>query len=242
MQSTTPDGGAAAEADLRVLVAEAGQILDHQRLVDYLGHASARVPGTDRVVIKPKFSPRIRSMRQLTGEHMVVVDLDGNRLEGDDPPPAEVFIHTEIYKARPDVGAVVHTHQPASTTMGAIGAPILPILHIPATFVHREIPIWPCPLLVTNRDRGAEFAAALGDSPFGHLQGHGIVSVAPDLRHATVAAVLLEQLADANLKILQTGRTPRVIPDEEITDLQAQSGPVAGRWAYYRQLVEDGGS
>jgi L-ribulose-5-phosphate 4-epimerase len=230
-----------SEAELRTLAAQAGQILGQQGLVDYLGHVSARVPGTDRVVVKPKHSPRIRSMERLTGDHMAVVDLDGNLLEGDDAPPAEVFIHTEIYKARPDVGAVVHTHQRAATLMGVMAAPILPILHVHATFVDREIPIWPCPLLVTDPERGSALAKALGDGRYCHLQGHGIVSVAADLRHATVAAVMLEQLADANLQVLQAGQTPRVIPAEEIADLKEQSAPVAGRWAYYRQQVEENG-
>lgn len=236
MTTTAPDSD---EARLRELVAVAGQVLFRLGLADYLGHCSARLPGTDRMVIKPKHSPRVRGMHRLTAQDMTVVDLDGNQVQGDDPPPAEVFIHAQIYRARPDVHAVVHTHQSAATTMGTIEAPILPILHIPATFVSEDVPVWRCPLLVTSPELGAELAASLGDSRFCHLQGHGIVSVATTVEEAVVAAAMLEQLADANLRILQTGRAPRVIPPEEIAELRREAGPVAGRWAYFRQLVDD---
>src|SRR5690348_13845047 len=92
---------------LRELVATAGRILYQQGLSDYLGHCSARVGDTDRVVIKPKFSTKTRGMYSLRAADMVVVDLDGQLVEGQERPPAEVFIHTEIYRARPDVHAVV---------------------------------------------------------------------------------------------------------------------------------------
>lgn len=231
----TPD-----ERELRELVATSGRVLYQQGLVDYLGHCSARVPGTDRVVIKPKHSPKTRGMHSLRADDMVVIDLDGNLVEGTERPPAEVFIHTEIYRARDDVRAVVHTHQPTATLMGVMGAEILPVLHVQAGLLSgREIPIWPCPLLVTSPERGRHLAAALGDSNVGHLQGHGIVSLATDIETATVQAVMLEQLAEANLRILQAGGRPRVIPPDEIAELREEMGSVAGRWAYYLQLLEE---
>jgi L-ribulose-5-phosphate 4-epimerase len=233
-----PKGG--DERELRELVAASGQILYEQKLVDYLGHSSARVPGTDRVVIKPKHSPNTRGMHTLTADHMIVIDLDGNLVEGEEKPPAEVYIHTEIYRARDDVLSVVHTHQPTATLMGVMNAEILPVLHVQAGQLGGdEIPVWPCPLLVTNPERGRDLAAALGDSNVGHLQGHGIVSVAADVETATVQAIMLEQLAEANLRILLAGRRPRVISSDEIAELQREMAPVDGRWAYFLQLVDE---
>ena len=111
------------EDRLRELLAAAHRVLYHQGLVDYLGHCSVRVPGTDRVLIKPKHSPNVRGLGSLRPEDMVVIDLDGNLVDAGaagatEGPPAECFIHTEIYRARPDVSAVVHTHQPAGTLLG----------------------------------------------------------------------------------------------------------------------------
>jgi L-ribulose-5-phosphate 4-epimerase len=232
-------GTNATEGELRELVAQAGRVLHALGLVDYLGHCSARVPGTDRVVIKPKHSPTVRGMHRLGAERMITVDLDGTMVAGSDPPPAEVFIHTEIYRARPDVRAVVHTHQPAATLMGVIGAPILPLLHVHSTFVDGEVPLWPCPLLVVDPALGGQLATALGQARYCHLQGHGIVSVAGSVQAATVGAVMLEHLAETNLRVLQTGREPRVIPPEEIEALKRDAAGVEGRWAYYRQLAGD---
>lgn len=229
------------EQDLRELVSRAGRVLTALGLVDYLGHASARMPGTERVVIKPKHSPSVRSMAGLGPDAMVVVDLDGRLVEGDAAPPAEVFVHTEIYRARPDVAAVVHTHQRAATLAGVLGLPIEPVLHVPATFVDTDPVIWPHAVLVDSAVRGKEVAGTLGDRRFCHMQGHGIVSVAGDVREATVGAAMLEQLADAAITAAGTGARPRVIPPPEIATLRGQVAGVAGRWAYFCQLagIED---
>jgi ribulose-5-phosphate 4-epimerase/fuculose-1-phosphate aldolase len=233
-------GGAAAEEELRELVATAGQILYQQGLTDYLGHCSARVPGTDRVVIKPKHSKTVRSPSELGPADMIVIDLDGNLVKGSDAPPAECFIHTEIYRARPDVQAVVHTHQQAATLVGVVGADLLPVLHVPAVLTGGgTMPTWACPLLVTGPELGRKLAATLGSAGLCHLQGHGIVSVASDIRRAAVTAIALEQLAEANLTILQTGLSPRVITPGELDELRTALASIDGRWAYYVQLLGD---
>jgi ribulose-5-phosphate 4-epimerase/fuculose-1-phosphate aldolase len=231
------DGGT-AESELRQLVTTAGRILYQQGLTDYLGHCSARVPGSDRVVIKPKHSKTVRSPGDLGPDDMIVIDLDGNLVEGSDAPPSECFIHTEIYRARPDVQAVVHTHQRAATVLGVTGAELLPVLHVPAVLTDGgTMPTWPCPLLVTSPELGRKLAAALGTAGLCHLQGHGIVSVAADIRRAAVTAIALEQLAEANLTILQTGLSPRVITPGELDELRSSVASIDGRWAYYVQLL-----
>jgi len=234
----------ADEDGLRELLAAAHRVVYHQGLVDYLGHCSARIPGTDRVLIKPKHSPRIRSLGDLSPEDLVVIDLDGNLVEagaaGDgEGPPAERFIHTEIYRARPEVSAVVHTHQPAGTLLGVIGAELLPVLHVPSVLTDGgDIGTWPCPLLVDSPELGRRLAAALGSRRLCHLQGHGVVSVADDLRRAVLSAIALEQLAEANLTILRTARQPRVIRPDELNELGKTVAAVGGRWAYYLELAD----
>src|SRR5579884_3128371 len=150
------------EAQLRQLLADSCQIMFRLGLTDYMGHPSVRLPG-DRVLIKPQHSLRIRSQDRLTPDDFVIIDMEGNQLEGKDRPPSERFIHTCIYKARPDVQAVVHTHQPMATVMGIGSAPILPILHVESGLVERPVPIWPCAKLVTDEDLGRDLAATLGD-------------------------------------------------------------------------------
>jgi L-ribulose-5-phosphate 4-epimerase len=225
------------EDDLRALVATSCRIIYRLGLSDYLGHPSARVPGTERVIIKPKHSERIRGMDTMTAADMVVVDLDGTLIEGQDAPPSEVFIHTEIYRARPDVLAVVHTHQPVATELGVYGVPILPVLHIEAPLLEEPMPTWPSARMVVTPELGREMAQALGGHRVCHLQGHGIVSVGDDMRQATLGAIYLERLARATLTGLQIGRQPRVIPPDEIADLKRTVAAPAGRWAYYVELA-----
>lgn len=236
-QTDTLAASQASIADLKETVALAGRILSRLGMVDYLGHVSAR--HEDGIVIKPKHSPTVTGMDKLRGRHMVVVDDSGVLLKGDEAPPAEVFIHTEIYRARPDVHAIVHTHQPAATMLGLVAAPLKPLLHIPSSYVSGpDVSLWPCPLLVTNTQLGRELADAIGQRNFCHLQGHGIVALGSSVEEAVVRAVMLEEQAQANLTVLSTGLAPREITSSEIKQLQSHRGPVAGRWAYLRELVE----
>src|SRR5438105_15239766 len=99
------------EAELRQLVADAGRILYRLGLTDYMGHVSARIPGTDRIVIKPRHSVRIRAQDRLRPDDLLIVDLDGKTIAGNDGPPAERFIHTCIYRARTEVQYIAHTQQ-----------------------------------------------------------------------------------------------------------------------------------
>jgi ribulose-5-phosphate 4-epimerase/fuculose-1-phosphate aldolase len=172
-------------------------------------------------------------------EDMVTIDLDGKLLEGDTEPPSERFIHTEIYRARPDVVAVVHTHQPMATLLGIVELPILPLLHVESLVVEQQpVPILACAELIVNQDLGRRVAKALGDHRVCHLQGHGIVSVGAGIQDATLGAIHLERLAEVNYRVAQLGRQPRVIPPAELQALKQQLAAPAGRWAYYTSLAE----
>ena len=230
-------GQSPSEQELRELLATSCRILYHLGLSDYLGHPSVRLTGTDRVLIKPKHSPTVRRLDDMTPDRMVAIDLDGNLIEGGEQPPSERFIHTEIYRARPDVVSVVHTHQPISTVCGIVGLPILPVLHVQAPLVERPIPTYPHAILITDAELGRGVAEALGDHPVCHLQGHGIVAVGKSIQEATLGAIHLEHLAEANFRAAQIGRTPRAIPPDEIARLRTQLASPAGRWAYYAELA-----
>jgi ribulose-5-phosphate 4-epimerase/fuculose-1-phosphate aldolase len=112
-----------------------------------------------------------------------------------------------------------------------MNAPILPILHIPSSYVDR-VELWPHARLVADQQLGADLAHALGDASFCHLQGHGIISVAPTMKEAVIGAFMMEELAIANLDVLRAGQTPRVIPDDELADLRRLRGGTEGRWQF----------
>src|SRR5438105_595725 len=159
----------ATETELRELLAQACKIMARYHLVDNTGHPSVRLPG-DRVLIKPRHSTRIRSQDRITPDDMVIIDLDGKLIEGKDGPPSELFIHTALYRARPDIQAVVHTHQRWSTIMSIGEAPIEPVVHIGSEIVAEPVPLWPHANLVTDAAMGEDMARSFGKSPVGLLQ------------------------------------------------------------------------
>ena len=225
------------EGEQRELLATACHILYKLGLSDYLGHPSVRLD-EGHVLIKPKHSPSVRGMDTMAPEDMVMIDLEGHALEADDEPPSERFIHTEIYKARPDVRSVVHTHQPMATLLGIVGLPILPLLHVESAVVEQQpVPVFACAELIVNQELGRGVAEALGEHKVCHLQGHGIVSVGETVQAATLGAIHLERLADVNYKAAVLGREPRVIPPDEIQALKRHLAAPTGRWAYYAELA-----
>ncbi len=225
------------ESELRKQLADVCRVLFRLHLVDYMGHPSVRIPGTDHVLIKPRHSMRIRSQDRVRPEDMIVIDLSGNQVGQGDGPPGERFIHTSIYKARPDVQAVVHTHQPMATAMSIANAPILPILHVESDSVQKPVPVWPHAVLVTDATLGADLAKTLGSSDVVLLQGHGVASTAGSLPEAALQAIHLERLAEANWRVRSMGYDPHVIPTAELAQRKATGVGWEVRWAYYRELA-----
>jgi len=233
-----PDLSSPEVRALRQRVALACRILYKLNLADYLGHPSARIGDSGYIVVKPKHSVRIRGMAEMTSAHMAIVDLDGRQYAGEDAPPSEVSLHLEIYRARPDVKAVVHTHQLWATCYGIAGREILPLLHLESQTIADGVAVFPSPQLITTPERGRALAEALGPHRIVLMQGHGITTAWPSIEEATLAAIHLERLAHVNYIVEALGGG-RVIPPDELATLQAETQPPAGRWAYYSSLVDE---
>ena len=97
-----------SESALRTQIAECTRMMVMAELLDYSGHISARLPGTNRVLIPPRDASRAG----VTADEILIVDLDGKVLEGNGPAPTETAIHLGVYRAREDVQAVGHGHPP----------------------------------------------------------------------------------------------------------------------------------
>ena len=167
----------------------------------------------------------------------MTIDLDGKLVDGQDAPPGERFIHTCLYRARPDVQAIVHTHQHWSTVMSIAEVAIKPVIHVGSEVVAQDPPLWPHANLVTDQTLGDDLARAVGNHSVGLLQGHGIVALAATLPEAALHAIHLEQQAEANWQVQALGRQPRVIPPDEIQQRHATGVGWEVRWAYYRELA-----
>jgi L-ribulose-5-phosphate 4-epimerase len=187
------------------------------------GNVSARDLQTGLVVIKAS-GIRYEEMRP---EHMVVMDLDGKRLEGDYKPSSDVFSHLYIYKHRPDVGGVVHTHSRYATAFASLGKPIPCVLTAIADEFGGPIPCGGF-ALIGDEAIGKMVIDYIGKSPAVLLKNHGVFTIGKDAMAAVKAAVMTEDAAATVWMALQIG-TPDIIPQEDVDKLHARYTTVYGQ-------------
>ena len=222
--------------DLKVKVALGCRVLAKLGLADYLGHVSARIPGTDNVLIKARGTD-LGNLLLMTPDKVVMVDLDGNLVEGNYRPPGETKLHTEVYKAHPHVMALVHDHQHYATAVAAAGKEILPMLGIMSVVAAKPLPVYRSSLKVVTTEQGADVAKVLGDAIGCHLLNHGIIMTGKSVEDAVVNAIWLEIQAKMTILSSQIGTPIPQSPEEVQLNLQ-QADPGPGRWNYYVSLLD----
>jgi L-ribulose-5-phosphate 4-epimerase len=189
------------------------------------GNLSARDPETNMVVIKPSGV----TFPNLTPENMVVVDIDGKIMEGDYKASSDTASHCHIYRRRPDVFGVVHTHSRYATAFAVLGRGI-PCL---TTAMGDEFggPI-PCGgfALIGGEEIGALVVETLKDSksPSCLLQNHGVFALGKNAESAIKAAVMTEDNAAIVWLASQLG-TPLTISEEDIAKLHHRYTNVYGQ-------------
>jgi 3,4-dihydroxyphthalate decarboxylase len=191
-------------AELRHTVALACRVLAMQGLVkETTGHVSARVPGTERMLIRAR--GRDESGLLFTrADEVIETDFDGSDVPRGAPlgTPQELPIHGESYKARPDVAAVVHAHPPAILLCGIAGVELRPIFgaYDPSAlrFALDGVPVYPRSITLTRPELAQEMLACMGDGDVCVLRGHGITVLGRSVEEATVKAIKLETLARVN--------------------------------------------
>jgi L-ribulose-5-phosphate 4-epimerase len=175
---------------LREKLAAAGRILEREGQGDNIwGHVTARDPAVpERILMKPSTI----GLEEMRPDQLITVDFDGKKIDGTMPRHIEVFIHTEIMRARPDVNAVIHTHPLYAVVFSSLGKPMQPVGHSGAIFFE-DLPIFSETTdLIITPELGRSVAAVLGKSNAMLLQNHGIVSVGKTLEEAIFFATHLE--------------------------------------------------
>ena len=210
--------GAVGEAigELRRTVAALHQALVDNGLVAWTsGNVSARVPGAHLMVIKPSGV----GYDDLTPESMVVCDLEGTRVEGDLSPSSDTASHAYIYRHRPDVGGVVHTHSRYATAWAARGEPIPCVLTAMADEFGGEIPCGPfAPIGGDEIGRAVVGTLSGHRSPAVLLRSHGVFTVGGTARDAVKAAVMCEDVAaTVHLAVSRGDLSP--LPQDQIDAL-----------------------
>ncbi|MGH3343252.1 MAG: class II aldolase/adducin family protein [Carbonactinosporaceae bacterium] len=199
--------------DARELVSLASRVLGAADQGDLIwGHASVRDPGGRGVWIKQSGF----GLEEVTADRVHLVDEKGNVLEGEGSRHSEYPIHTEIVAARPDVGAVVHTHAPYAVALAATGQPLRPVSHAANYFVPPDVPRFTVTGdLIRTPELGEQVAGVLGPASAVFLVNHGVVTVGQDIRAATVAAIIVERAARQQLLTHAYGGWPTWSDHEE---------------------------
>ncbi len=177
------------------------------------GNVSMRDQATGYVVIKPS-GVRYEALKP---EHMVVVDLEGNVIEGNLKPSSDTASHLYIYRHRDDVGGVVHTHSPYATAFAALGRPIPVYLTAHADEFGGPIPCGGF-ALIGGAEIGKEVVASIGASRAVLLKNHGVFTIGPTGEAAVKAAVMVEDVARTVWLMLQIGQ-PEEIPSALVDKL-----------------------
>ena len=218
--------------DIQTKVAYACNLLSMEGHTDTIyGHVSARVENAEQVWMKPA----TLGLEEVRPHDMLTLDFDGNKLAGELPRHVEFPIHTEIYRQRPEVQCVIHTHPPYATAFSAVAEPLRPVNHEGALFAPTLPRFTQTSDLIVTPALGQAVAAVLGSYRALLLKNHGIVVVGTSVEEACVTAILLEKVARMQLLARQYGEIEWT-PDTEALQKQARIyRPEAFQqmWAYF---------
>jgi len=239
-----PSKSSAVLKALREDIVAANRILAHYGVLDAYGHVSARHPDNPEHFL----ISRSRAPELVTAADLMVLDKECNPVEGDARQPyLERFIHGEIYRTRPDVAAIVHSHAPAVIPFAASSVALRPIYHM-AAFLGRGVPVFdirnrfgPTDLLVRNHDHGRALAESLGESDVALMRGHGYVAVAPGVPLAVFRAIytqlnaLLQQQA-----IALGGSVTYLVPEEAVLAIPTHASTIMRPWELWKRKIGSG--
>lgn len=233
-------GGPVDRATLEDLAA-ASRILVDQGVFDAAGHVSMRHPGhSGRFLMSRSLAPQM-----ITADDIMEFDLDCNAI---DPRGRNGFIerylHGEIFRARPDVMAVAHSHSPSVIAFGLSNTPMRAMYHN-AAFLAEGVPVFDIRdkfgvtnIVISSAEKGAALAAVLADKPAALLRAHGMVVVGPTLPVAIFRAVFTDISARIQHQALALGGVLAALDAEEGRLADVVNVQTVGRsWDLWKQRV-----
>lgn len=245
---STPASGGPVAADLIADLAAAARILAARGVVDGFGHVSMRHPtASDRYLMSRALAPAL-----VVPNDIVEYDLDSVACAPDAPKGfLERFIHGEIYRARPDIGAVVHSHSPSVIPFGLTTKPMQACFHN-AAFLAKGAPvfnIWDqfgdTDMLVSDNEKGVALANCLGEHDIALMRAHGSVACGPTLQTAVFRAVYTEVNARVQhwAHALAEGAPLAALNAEEgrLADVPNQTAGLRAWDLWRREIKEDTG-
>jgi len=182
---------------------DAGRILENAGQGDLTrGHVSIRVPGDPTHFY---MKPHSHGFDEITMENIVVCNLEGEKVAGGGRKHSEVYIHSEIFKARPDVNSVIHTHPTYAVALSATGQS-LKLISQPAAAFHDGLPYFTETIeLIRSQAMGAGVAKALGKSKAVLMRNHGAAIVGASVEESVILAILLDNACQIQLSAMAAG-------------------------------------
>jgi ribulose-5-phosphate 4-epimerase/fuculose-1-phosphate aldolase len=212
---------------------DAIRMLERAEYIDHNGHCSAR-RDANSFFINSGASQRAA----LTVEDIVAVDFEGRPVDGSNvKPPLEFPIHAEVYRARPKVNTVFHTHPQWSTYLTMVGARQKVVYAQAAVLGH--MPVMDSPMSVNSREMGEKMVAIMGDNPVVMLKAHGVVAAGETILETFAYAAYVEENARRQYMAMQIG-DPYVFSDEEqaACRLKLRSPSLFKKtWDHYRSKI-----
>lgn len=200
--------------DLKEKLVNGGRALALEGQGDYVaGHISVRLPDEPN---KFFMKPAGIGLEEMNLKNIITVDIEGQKIDGVANRHNEVYIHSEILRARPDVHSVIHTHPINAVVFSSLGKPLQMIGNDSSNF-HRGLPVFSETTdLITTQERGKGVAKALGDHSAVLLRNHGIAVGGNSIEQAVWLALKLERACQMQLMAESAGGAKVFVKDEDI--------------------------
>jgi len=207
--------------DIRQKLIVAGKILVAEGQDDFTrGHISMRLPNNPALFF---MKPHSVGLDEITMENILTIDLNGKVVAGTARRHSEVYIHSEVLKARRDVNCVIHTHPPYSVAFSATGRPMRSLSQPGVLFSDGLGVYLDSMALIRTAAMGARVAAALGPHRAALLRNHGVVAVGASIEDAVITVINLENAAKIQLLAEAAGDLAAEFPSDDIAKLRRET-------------------
>ncbi len=195
-----------------------GHILDAAGQGDFTrGHISVRVPEDPT---KFYMKPHSFGLDEMTVDNVVTCDLEGNKVDGWAPRHSEVYIHSEIFKMRPDINSIIHSHPTYAVAFSAMGRRMKALSQPSSLFVDNFGVYTDSIDLIRSKDMGHGVAKALGKFPVVFLKNHGVVVCGPTIEDTVISCIMLENACQIQMIADAAGETAGEFPMEDVLALR----------------------
>jgi len=220
------------KSSVKQQLVDAIRMLEKAGYIDHNGHCSARRDANSFYI---NSGASVRG--SLAVDDIVSVDLAGNLVEGTAKPPLEYHIHSEIYRARPDVNAVMHTHPQWSTFLSMVGEKYRPVYA--QGVLLGDMPVMDSVLSINTKPMGEKLASVLRKGPAVLLKAHGVVVVGADIVECFALAAYVEENSYRQYMAMQIGKPYEFTENEQKVSREKlwTASLFKKTWDHYRSKI-----